>query len=110
MEPVSGEIEDVDVNDLEDIAEVNEDDLSQSEEDEDEEEECEPPAVEVCEVNPIDTSKVSGQELKLMMNAFLEQLPWLINRDLIDKAALDFVTSLNTKNNRKKLCQSELNI
>ncbi|MFH4979310.1 hypothetical protein AB6A40_006019 [Gnathostoma spinigerum] len=59
----------------------------------------------VISVAPINTSKISGQDLKLMMNAFTEQLPWLINRDLIDKAALDFVTNLNTKNNRKKLCQ-----
>lgn len=77
---------------------------------EEEEEESQPEvsdATSVPKVLQVDASKVSGQELKLMMNAFLEQLPWLINRDLIDKAALDFVTNLNTKNNRKKLCQSE---
>lgn len=50
-------------------------------------------------------AKISGQTLKLMMTSFVEQLPWLINRDLIDKAALDFVTNLNTKKNRKKLCK-----
>lgn len=59
-------------------------------------------------VNRIEPPKISGQDLKLMMIAFMEQLPWLINRDLIDKAALDFVTNLNTKNNRKKLCQSKI--
>lgn len=59
-------------------------------------------------VSRIEAPKISGQDLKLMMMAFMEQLPWLINRDLIDSAALDFVTNLNTKNNRKKLCQSRI--
>ncbi|VDM36735.1 unnamed protein product [Toxocara canis] len=104
LEPVCAAIEDVDVTGLEDIAEVNEDEQLQSEEDEEEESE-----LDVCEVVQVDAPKASGQELKLMMNAFLEQLPWLINRDLIDKAALDFVTNFNTKNNRKKLCQGEQN-
>lgn len=59
-------------------------------------------------VNNTEVPKISGQDLKLMMIAFMEELPWLINRDLIDKAALDFVTNLNTRNNRKKLCQSKI--
>uniref|UniRef100_A0A914ZPX4 MIF4G domain-containing protein n=2 Tax=Parascaris univalens TaxID=6257 RepID=A0A914ZPX4_PARUN len=110
LELVGGTIEDVDVSGLEDIVELNEDEQSQSE-GEDEEEESLPEISDapiVPKVPQVDASKVSGQELKLMMNAFLEQLPWLINRDLIDKAALDFVTNLNTKNNRKKLCQMML--
>lgn len=52
--------------------------------------------------------KYSGKDLKKMMTTFLDKLPWLINRDLIDNAALEFVTDLNTKINRKKLCQGDL--
>lgn len=59
-------------------------------------------------VNCIELPKISGQDLKLKMIAFMEQLPHLINRDLIDNAALDFVTNLNTRNNRRKLCQSKI--
>lgn len=99
LEPVGGTIEEVDVTGLEDIPEADEEETVADEE----EEMAEPPS-EVVEIADRLT-KISGQTLKLMMNSFLEQLPWLINRDLIDKAALDFVTNLNTKNNRKKLCQ-----
>lgn len=37
------------------------------------------------------------------LDAFLNELPNCINRELIDNAAVDFVLNLNTKNNRKKL-------
>lgn len=73
---------------------------------EDEETNIETVDVDPTAANRIEASRVSGQDLKIMMKGFLDQLPWLINRDLIDKAALDFVTNLNTKNNRRKLCQS----
>uniref|UniRef100_A0A0N5AUM2 MIF4G domain-containing protein n=1 Tax=Syphacia muris TaxID=451379 RepID=A0A0N5AUM2_9BILA len=100
LEPVGGAIEDVDVTGLEDIIEVDEDQETEAEE----EEEPLESSSEVVEAAD-KLNKISGQTLKLMMNSFLEQLPWLINRDLIDKAALDFVTNLNTRNNRRKLCQ-----
>lgn len=38
-----------------------------------------------------------------MMKAFINQLPTLVNRDLIDNAAIEFCQNLNTKSNRKKL-------
>lgn len=110
LEPVEGVIDDVDVSGLETITERDEEQeesCSEAEED-DPEPVVEPVEMVSAMITKIDTAKMSGQELKLMMNAFLEQLPWLINRDLIDKAALDFVTNLNTKNNRKKLCQMML--
>lgn len=37
------------------------------------------------------------------LDAFINELPNCINRELIDNAAVDFVLNLNTKNNRKKL-------
>ncbi|KAH9642752.1 hypothetical protein HF086_010405 [Spodoptera exigua] len=40
---------------------------------------------------------------KYALDAFLNELPNCINRELIDNAAVDFVLNLNTKNNRKKL-------
>lgn len=40
---------------------------------------------------------MSGSTMKLMMDAYLKTLPTLVNRDLIDRAASDFVTNLNTK-------------
>ncbi|MCP9265961.1 Regulator of nonsense transcripts 2 [Dirofilaria immitis] len=110
LDLVEGKIEDVDLSGLDAIAEEAEDEDDDHSEDVDDEEikmdvnEMDPSVT----VNRIEAPKISGQDLKLMMNAFMEQLPWLINRDLIDKAALDFVTNLNTRNNRKKLCQMML--
>ncbi|VDK63372.1 unnamed protein product [Onchocerca ochengi] len=110
LDLVEGKIEDVDLSGLDTIVEEVEeegDDHSESVDDEE-------IKIDLNEMDPsialsrIEVPKISGQDLKLMMNAFMEQLPWLINRDLIDKAALDFVTNLNTKNNRKKLCQMML--
>lgn len=49
---------------------------------------------------------VSGSLLKQMMDSYVTQLPNNINRDLIDRAAIDFVTNLNTKQNRKKLVKA----
>lgn len=53
---------------------------------------------------------VGGSLLKKMMEAFVAQLPNTINRDLIDRAAIDFVTNLNTKPNRKKLVKALFNV
>lgn len=111
LEPVGGKIEDVDVTGLEAIPEREEEQMESPSEGEEEEMGSNVDLTDIVSkpiVMKAEGGKLSGQELKLMMNAFLEQLPWLINRDLIDKAALDFVTNLNTKNNRKKLCQMML--
>ncbi|OZC11153.1 hypothetical protein X798_01979 [Onchocerca flexuosa] len=110
LDLVEGKIEDVDLSGLDTIVEEAEDEGDDHSESVDDEE----VKIDLNEMDPsialsgIEVPKISGQDLKLMMNAFMEQLPWLINRDLIDKAALDFVTNLNTKNNRKKLCQMML--
>ncbi len=50
-----------------------------------------------------DEVALSGSTQKLMMEAFVGQLPMLVNRDMIDVAATDLVTNLNTKPNCRKL-------
>ncbi|XP_024913069.1 regulator of nonsense transcripts 2 isoform X2 [Cynoglossus semilaevis] len=44
--------------------------------------------------------------LKLIVDAFIQQLPNCVNRDLIDKAAMDFCMNMNTKSNRRKLVRA----
>ncbi len=47
--------------------------------------------------------ETSNTTTKIMMDAFISQLPNCVNRELIDKAAKDFCMNLNTKSNRKRL-------
>ena len=44
--------------------------------------------------------------MKQILEAFLNGLPTCVNRDLIDKAAIDFCMNLNTRSNRKKLVKT----
>uniref|UniRef100_A0A2K5S704 Regulator of nonsense transcripts 2 n=1 Tax=Cebus imitator TaxID=2715852 RepID=A0A2K5S704_CEBIM len=53
-----------------------------------------------------DEEASTGSHLKLIVDAFLQQLPNCVNRDLIDKAAMDFCMNMNTKANRKKLVRA----
>lgn len=48
----------------------------------------------------------SGSMMKHMMEEYLNRLPQCINRDLIDKAAMDFCMNINTKGNRRKLTRA----
>uniref|UniRef100_A0A673AEY5 Regulator of nonsense transcripts 2 n=1 Tax=Sphaeramia orbicularis TaxID=375764 RepID=A0A673AEY5_9TELE len=48
----------------------------------------------------------TGSHLKLIVDAFIQQLPNCVNRDLIDKAAMDFCMNMNTKSNRRKLVRA----
>ena len=41
-----------------------------------------------------------------MMEAFISGLPNAVNRELIDKAAIDFVTNLNTADQSKEAVES----
>lgn len=43
---------------------------------------------------------------KMVLDAFLNNLPNCINREMIDNAAIDFLVTLNTKHNRKKLVRT----
>jgi len=49
------------------------------------------------------SSSLSGANMKALMDVFVQQLPNCVNRELIDKAAKEFLLSLNTKLNRKRL-------
>jgi regulator of nonsense transcripts 2 len=40
---------------------------------------------------------------KMIMDAFVANIPNCVNREMIDQASIDFCMKLNTKNNRKKL-------
>lgn len=46
---------------------------------------------------------VSLQSSKVLLDSFLNTLSNCVNREMIDSAAIEFATNLNTKNNRKKL-------
>lgn len=45
---------------------------------------------------------------KVLMETFLTQLPNCVNRDLIDRAAIDFCLNLNKRSNRKRLARALL--
>ncbi|TRZ02758.1 hypothetical protein DNTS_029156 [Danionella cerebrum] len=53
-----------------------------------------------------DEEASTGSHLKLIVDAFIQQLPNCINRDLIDKASMDFCMNMNTKSNRRKLVRA----
>lgn len=52
-----------------------------------------------------DSSKEASTKVpnKVLLEAFFNQIVNCVNRDMIDRAAINFCTNLNTKNNRKKL-------
>ncbi|XP_046363443.1 regulator of nonsense transcripts 2-like isoform X2 [Haliotis rufescens] len=45
----------------------------------------------------------TGTLMKTQFEAYLQSLPNCVNRDLIDKAAIEFCMNFNTKSNRRKL-------
>jgi len=49
---------------------------------------------------------VGANNIKLMMDVFVAQLPTCVNREMIDKASRDFATNLNSKQNRKRLIKA----
>ncbi|OTF70214.1 hypothetical protein BLA29_011973, partial [Euroglyphus maynei] len=53
--------------------------------------------------NRIRIVKVNFNATKDQLDQYFSSLPNCVNCDLIDKAALHFATTFNTKNNRKKL-------
>nr|CDS34146.1 myst histone acetyltransferase 1 [Hymenolepis microstoma] len=50
-----------------------------------------------------DSAEEGAPNAKMLMDTFLNRLPNCINRDLIDKAALEFAAVLNKKGNRRRL-------
>lgn len=57
----------------------------------------------LMEDNATTSDGVSNVSLRDQLNGFLDKLPSLVSRDLIDQAAVDFVTHLNNKASRNKL-------
>ncbi|KAK4008594.1 hypothetical protein OUZ56_013728 [Daphnia magna] len=49
---------------------------------------------------------VSLQSNKVLLDSFLTTLSACVNREMIDSAAIEFSTNLNTKHNRKKLVRA----
>ncbi|GFN86951.1 upf2 regulator of nonsense transcripts homolog, partial [Plakobranchus ocellatus] len=48
----------------------------------------------------------TGTLMKVQFDSYLASLPNCVNRDMIDKAAIEFCMNFNTKSNRKKLAKS----
>lgn len=52
------------------------------------------------------STTTSGHATKQQFASFLQNLANCVNKELIDSAAIEFLLNLNTKNNRKKVCQT----
>ncbi|KAJ8982488.1 hypothetical protein NQ317_019272 [Molorchus minor] len=52
-----------------------------------------------------DSSSITASN-KVVLEAFLNNLPNCVNREMIDNAAIDFLVTLNNKHNRKKLVRA----
>ncbi|XP_030635202.1 regulator of nonsense transcripts 2 [Chanos chanos] len=83
---------------------INDDPLELEAADEAESEELAKKLLDEQEQEDEETS--TGSHLKLIVDAFIQQLPNCVNRDLIDKAAMDFCMNMNTKSNRRKLVRA----
>lgn len=62
-----------------------------------------PPEIEDAEDEPENTTNAAN---KILLESFLNNIPNCVNRELIDKAAVDFCMNLNTKPNRRKLVKT----
>ncbi|RZB40617.1 regulator of nonsense transcripts 2, partial [Asbolus verrucosus] len=74
-----------------------------TEELEDDEQIDEAPAAPEDEAEDSATTNASN---KIVLEAFLNNLPNCVNREMIDNAAIDFLVTLNNKHNRKKLVRA----
>ncbi|XP_033641812.1 regulator of nonsense transcripts 2-like [Asterias rubens] len=54
--------------------------------------------------------KTTNMSKKILLDTFLQRLPQCVNRDFIDKAAVEFCMDLNTKINRRKLIKALFNV
>ncbi|BFZ08914.1 hypothetical protein BsWGS_11958 [Bradybaena similaris] len=52
----------------------------------------------------------TGTLMRVQFDSFLASLPNSVNRDMIDKAAIEFCMNFNTKSNRKKLVKALLSV
>lgn len=58
-----------------------------------------------AEDEPEDSATTNASN-KIILEAFLNNLPNCVNREMIDNAAIDFLVTLNNKHNRKKLVRA----
>lgn len=82
--------------------EVLDSELPEGELEDDKSEEPPPSSVEE-EIEEPTTTTTSN---KIVLDAFLNNLPNCVNREMIDNAAIDFLVTLNTKHNRRKLIRT----
>ncbi|TNN10516.1 Regulator of nonsense transcripts 2 [Schistosoma japonicum] len=61
-------------------------------------------------LNTDDVEEDANPSGKVLMETFLTQLPNCINRDLIDRAAIDFCLNLNKRANRRRLAKALFNV
>ncbi|XP_014219382.1 regulator of nonsense transcripts 2 [Copidosoma floridanum] len=54
----------------------------------------------------VEEPQVTNISNKIMLDAFISHLPNCVNRETIDNAAADFIMTLNTKHNKKKLIKA----
>jgi len=88
-----GEGEPVTKKDTEDLDNENEDDIQIDEE----------PVEEVNLEEEEDVAEAINMSTRMVLDAFLSQLPNCVNREMIDSAAAEFCMNHNTKSNRKRL-------
>ncbi|XP_044268882.1 regulator of nonsense transcripts 2 [Tribolium madens] len=58
-----------------------------------------------AEDEPEDSATTNASN-KILLEAFFNNLPNCVNREMIDNAAIDFLVTLNSKHNRKKLVRA----
>jgi len=91
-----GEGEAVSKKDTEDLDNENEDDIQMDEE----------PVEEVNLEEEEDMAEAVNMSNRMVLDAFLSQLPNCVNREMIDSAAAEFCMNHNTKSNRKRLVKA----
>ncbi|XP_022098777.1 regulator of nonsense transcripts 2-like [Acanthaster planci] len=68
------------------------------------------PEQEDTEEEEEEAEQVTNMSKKMLLDAYLQRLPQCVNRDFIDKAAIEFCMDLNTKINRRKLIKTLFNV
>ena len=91
-----GEGEPVTKKDTEDLENENEDEIQMDEE----------PVEEVNLEEEEDLAEAINMSTRMVLDAFLSQLPNCVNREMIDSAAAEFCMNHNTKSNRKRLVKA----
>nr|XP_054752267.1 regulator of nonsense transcripts 2-like [Lytechinus pictus] len=120
LDKLEDDIKALEIEADEEEAAIEEGEVIVEEEEEAVEEEMEGKAGEELVLEEIETAdgdddaeegeQISNATLKMLMDAYINGLPHCVNRDHIDKSAVDFCLNLNTKANRKKLAKALFNV